>query len=351
MHCNRRRVASLLAVSFWLLSVPAACLFGPMDIGPGEVMRLLGAAAGFVPTAEVDPARLLVVSDIRLARICLSLFVGGGLAMAGVVFQGVLRNPLADPFTLGVSGGAALGASLALTIGPVLPLAMLPAMLTGVGIVTPAALAGAFIALGMVLLLGTAGGSFRRETVILAGVVVSTFLAALVSLVKALDEESVASIVFWIMGSFQGRGWPYLTVLLPPLVAGMTAIALHARELDILALGDTQARQLGMDTGRVRLLLLAGASCMTAGCVAVSGVIGFVGLIVPHLLRLVLGSAHGPLLVSAWFGGGILLLWSDVLARSILTGGAELPVGIVTALIGGPFFCLLLRREQRREAA
>lgn len=349
MNASRRRTITALTAALWLLSVPAACLFGPLDIGPVEVLRLLGAAAGLPISGPVDPARMLVVSDIRLARVCLSLLAGGGLAVAGVVFQGVLRNPLADPFTLGVSGGAALGASVAITFGAALPAALTPALLAGIGIVTPAALAGAFAALLLVLLLGTAGGTFRRETVILAGVVVSTFLAALVSLVKALDEESVASIVFWIMGSLQGRGWHHTLVLLPPLFLGLCIVVRHARDLDVLALGDVQARQLGMETGRVRGLLLCGASCITAGCVAVSGIIGFVGLVVPHLLRLMLGSAHGPLLIGAWFGGGVLLLWSDVLARSMLSGGVELPVGVVTALVGGPFFCLLLRREQRRE--
>jgi len=345
----RRRTALALGAALWLLSVPAACLFGPFDIGPAEVMRLLGAAAGVPVSGHVDPTRLLVVGDIRLARVCLSLLVGGGLAMAGVVFQGVLRNPLADPFTLGVSSGAALGASVAISFGVTLPAAVAPALVAGLGVVTPAALFGAFAALSLVLLLGTAAGSFRRETVVLAGVVVSTFLAALVSLVKALDEESVSSIVFWIMGSLQGRGWAHTAVLLPPLVLGLAAVVRHARDLDVLALGDTQASQLGMRTGYVRCVLLCGASCITAGCVAVSGVIGFVGLVVPHLLRLVLGAAHGPLLIGAWFGGGILLLWSDVVARTLLSGGAELPVGVVTALVGGPFFCLLLQREQRRE--
>lgn len=339
-----RRTAMMLALALWVLSVPLACLFGPMQLAPTQVLRLLGAAGGLVSADGLDPAQLLVVSDLRLARVVLALFAGGGLAVAGVVFQGVLRNPLADPFTLGVSGGAAFGASVAITFGASIPLTLVPALLRGAGIVTPAALAGALLALGMVLLLGRSGGGFRRETVVLAGVVTATFLSALVSLVKALDEESVSSIVFWIMGSFQGRGWRHVLMLLPPMMLGMALIARHTRELDILTLGDTQARQLGMDSGKVRLVLLAGASLVTAGCVAVSGVIGFIGLIIPHVMRLFLGAAHGPLLPAAWLGGGILLLWSDVLARTMLPGGMELPVGVVTALLGGPFFCLLLHR-------
>ena len=335
-------LAPLLAAVLWLASVPLACLPGPLPLPPGQVMHLLGASVGLVSAEGMDPAHLLVVGDIRLARVVLSLLCGGALAVAGVALQGVLRNPLADPFTLGISAGAACGASLAIAFGGLAGVG-----LAGVGLTPLAAFAGSLAALGMALALGRSGGSFQRETVILAGIAVATFLGAVVALVKALNEESVTSIVFWIMGSFQGRGWNALPLLLTPLLPGLVLIVLHWREMDVLALGDRQADQLGMRVGRVRLWLLLGASCMTAGCVAVAGVIGFVGLVVPHMLRMVMGGAHGPLLVGAWFGGGLLLVWADVLARSVLSGGQELPVGVVTALVGGPFFALLVRGREK----
>lgn len=348
--CRRLVFAALALV--WLASLPLACLPGPVPVSAHDVFQALAAAVGLAPSPQ-DPAIALVVERIRLARVCLAALCGGALAVAGVALQGVLRNPLADPFTLGISAGAACGASIAIALGG--PLA---AVLSGVwghlgaaqgftqaGLIAPAALCGAMAALFGALWLGRGEGTFSRESVILAGIAMAAFLGALVALIKALNEESVTSIVFWIMGSFQGRGWDSMPLLLITLVPGLLATALGWRALDVLAVGDEQAAQMGLDVGRARLWLLAGASCMTAGCVAVAGVIGFVGLVVPHVLRLLLGWGHGALLAGAFFGGGVLLVWADVLARCVLSGGQELPVGVVTALLGGPFFALLVRRR------
>lgn len=324
----------------WLVSVPLSCLGGPVAIEASDIMAALARLAGC--GQDGGPAAMhAVIGEIRLARAVLALLCGGALAVAGVALQGVLRNPLADPFTLGISAGAACGASLAIALGG--SPGWSPPLAGGASLVSVCALVGALLALAGALWLGRGEGGFRRETVILAGIAVAAFLGALVALIKALNEESVTSIVFWIMGSLQGRGWNALPLLLLTLVPGMLAVALHWRALDVLSLGDDQAAQVGLAVGRARFWLLAGASCMTAGCVAVTGVIGFVGLVVPHLLRLRLGVRHAPLLTGAFFGGGILLLWADVLARSVLDGGQELPVGVVTSLLGGPFFALMLR--------
>jgi iron complex transport system permease protein len=327
------------------VSVFLACYAGAFPVEFADVTAVLLHAAGLGPppaAAQDNPALTVVVLELRLGRVVLSLLVGASLAVAGTVYQGLLRNPLADPFTLGVSSGAAFGASVALFWGlGTMALPFFPAA----GILPAAALTGATAALAAVLVLGRVGGIMRRETLVLAGIVVSTFLSALISLVKSLDEESVASIVFWIMGSLQGRGWHEVMLFTPWFVLGMLPVIRFSRELDILSLGDVQARQLGMDASRVRLWLLLGAGALTGVSVAVSGVIGFVGLVVPHLVRMVIGAEHRPLLAVSALTGGLLLLWSDVLARTLLSGGAELPVGVVTALLGGPFFCLLLRRN------
>ena len=315
-----------------------------MPIPAAEVLDILASGFGVGDDAAVDSTRAVVVLDIRLSRIVLAWMVGAALAVSGVVFQGILRNPLADPFTLGVSSGAAFGASVVIYLG----LAGAVLEFAGIDILPLAAMGGAIAALIAVIMLGRIGGYLQRETLVLAGIVVATVLSALISLVKSLDEESVANIVFWIMGSFHGRGWNHVALFAPYFVIGLLVVWRFSRELDILSLGEVQARQLGMNAGRTRMFLLIGASLTAGAAVAVSGVIGFVGLVVPHLVRLFQGAEHRPLLATSCFFGGFLLLWSDVVARTILPEGAELPVGVVTALIGGPFFCLLLRRKARR---
>lgn len=320
-----------------LVSIPAGCFFGPLDIPVGEVLRALANGLGLYGF-EVDPMIRVVVMDIRLSRVCLSFMVGAALALSGSVFQGILQNPLADPFTIGVSTGAAFGASLAIFLG-----LGAGGGWAGLGLLPLAAMAGAFAALAAVIALGRIGGGMRRESVILAGIITAAFLSALIGLLKSLDEESLSSIVFWVMGGFQGRSWPHLLFSLPYFLVGGLLVFLHAKELDILSLGDSQARLLGLEADRTRLVLLLSASLITGAAVSVSGVIGFVGLAAPHLVRMTLGSEHGPLLAFSCLVGGTALLWSDAAARTILPHGEELPVGVITALAGGPFFCLLLK--------
>ncbi|MDR1241622.1 MAG: iron ABC transporter permease [Deltaproteobacteria bacterium] len=324
-----------------LLSIPAACFFGSRELDSALTAdfllrfwkeALFGLNAG--PLAGEEEKLRIIVTKIRLARVCLSYMAGAGLALAGVTFQGILRNPLADPFTLGISGGAALGAALAISFG--VSALLLPFW----------ALGGAALALFAVLILSVRGG-LRQESLILAGVVVSAFLAALIALVKTLNEDSVSSIVFWVMGSFQNRTWEDVKMIFPFCIVGMLPLLLMRRELDLLSLGEDTARLLGLHAARARFILLLSASCLSAACVAVSGIVGFVGIIVPHFIRILQGPKHGALMINSALAGGILLLWADTLARSALPMGQELPVGVLTALLGGPFFCLILNRKNR----
>jgi iron complex transport system permease protein len=332
----------VLFVAAVIVSIVAAATFGRIDVPAYSVFKAIAAGLGLSSGVGQDPVWEKIVFNIRLSRICLSGLVGLTLAVAGAAFQGILRNPLADPFTIGVSTGAAFGASLAIFLG------LGGYTYFGMGFVPLAALGGALAALFTVIALARINRQLRPETMVLAGIVVATFLAALISLVKSLDEESVSSIVFWVMGSFQGRGWHHVVFALPYMAAGLVLVGIYSRELDLLSLGGAQARQLGVDVDRVRMRILIGASLLTAGAVSVSGVIGFVGLVIPHLVRMAVGADHRPLLVLSGLLGAVALIWSDVAARVLLPGGEELPVGVVTALLGGPFFCLLLKWRKER---
>lgn len=316
------------------LSIYAALFFGSYPLAAQDVHEALLA----IILGSMETQTVVIVRDIRLARVLLAFLTGAALAMSGGVFQGLLRNPLADPFTLGVSGGAACGAAMALSLGWNLP---------GIPVLPLCALGGAFAAMLLVLAISRLGGGLSRESLVLGGIIVSTFLGAIIALIKSLNEESVSTIVFWIMGSFQGRGMEHIWLMLPYLLLGAAIVLIFSRELDILGLGGEQAAQVGVSVKQTRLVLLAGASALAAAAVCVSGIIGFVGLVVPHLVRMTLGPDSRPMLLFCALGGGILLLWSDVLARTILSHGAELPVGVITALFGGPFFCLIMVRGRR----
>ena len=341
--------ATTLRYVLWFVSLPVLMVLlafwvsgvGQFRVPYDTIARLWLAPVNPQAAAGIDDTIRYIVIHVRLARICLALLVGAALSLAGVVYQGVLRNPLADPFTLGVSSGAAFAAALAILLGwgslPFFGLSALPVVAFG----------GAMSALYLVYLLGRLDGRVHPTTLVLAGIIVSTFLSAWISLLKSLNQDSISTIVLWIMGSLSGKSWLHVMLLAPYVLVGLVAILFYARELDLFSLGDIQAQQLGVNVARTRFLLLLAASLMTAAAVSVSGVIGFVGLVVPHLVRLVLGPMHRRLLPASILIGGVLVLIADTLARSLLPRGEELPVGVVTAILGGPFFCFLLLRRKK----
>ncbi len=325
-----------LSLLLIVLAVVAAGV-GPYKLGYGQIYSLVTRWAAGETLNPAEATALAIIFHIRVARIVLAGLVGVGLSLAGTAFQGILLNPLAEPFTLGVAAGAAFGASLALSLG------LSGAFWGSLSLVPLMALLGAAAALALVLALGAMAGGFQHGTLILAGVIVSAFLSSLISLVKFLYADSLSSIVFWIMGSLSARGWAHVFFALPYILVGGLILLIYARELNLLTLGDAPAQQLGLSVKRVRLILLVAASLITAGAVAVSGIIGFVGLIVPHLARLLVGPDHRRVLPTAALMGALLLIAADTLSRCLLPYGQELPVGIITALLGGPFFCYLLK--------
>ncbi len=333
-HNKYKHINSILIFSVLLVIligiIPISLITGPANLG---FQKLLEFFCG-----NTDTITKIIITDIRLPRIILALLVGTALAASGVVFQGLLTNPLAGPFTLGISSGAAFGASLAILTG--LSTWMLPF----------AGLLGAGLALIAVMLLSGRNGGLQPGTLVLAGIVIGSIFSAALSLIKSLSGESLSSIVFWIMGSLSGRGWQEVKIFIPYLIIGMTGMFIYARDLDCICLGDDHAHSLGVDVTSVKRLLIFFASMTAAAAVSVSGIIGFIGLIVPHAIRMLAGPSHRKLLILSAIAGAILLLAADTLARSLSHNG-EIPVGVITALLGGPFFCLLLTHRQSSSGA
>ncbi len=327
----------LVAVLGALAALLFAALLLSMVVGPSSVT--LGEALRLLLGGEGEGAAADIVLRVRLPRALLAALVGACLAVAGVLFQALLRNPLADPFILGVSGGAALSGIAVLTLGSALGL--------GYAAVPPASFVGAILTVGLLLAVAGPRGRLSPTTLLLTGVVFNAFAsAAIVFLASSAGLADGARIFLWLIGNLSDArvdvaGWVAVF-----LVGGLACAIPLARSLDLLALGEDPAAQLGVDVERAKRLLLVATSLMVGAAVSVSGLIGFVGLITPHLLRLRIGPDHRLLVPASALAGAAFLVLCDTAARSLL-GGREIPVGAVTALAGGPFFLVLLRRHHR----
>lgn len=338
MSTSRPLLILLLLALILATAIVVATGMGFLKISPIEVLQiLLGRLLG-QEIHSSNPSFPFVVLEVRLPRILTAALVGGGLAVAGAVFQAILLNPLADPYTLGISSGAAFGASLAI-------------ILSIFGIVVPPwlsipvfAFLGAMATLVGVFSLAAGNNRLSSNTLILSGVIIAAILSAGIGFIKYLADEQVGIIIFWLMGSFVGRTWLDVLSTLIIVVPGLLFCLYYARDLNIMALGERTASTLGVESGRIKKMLLLCASLITAMCVSVSGIIGFVGLIVPHLLRMILGPDNRVLLPACFLGGAILLLGADTITRAWLP--SEIPIGVITSLIGGPFFCYIFRKKQ-----
>jgi iron complex transport system permease protein len=308
---------------------------GPVPLPPGVVARALLDSLPGLSFDVAEPARVIVL-QVRAPRIALGALVGFALATAGTVMQGFFRNPLADPSVVGVSSGAAVGAVAAIVAPLALPF--------GLEIQT-AAFAGALATAFGVYLVASEGGRTPVATLLLAGVAVQTFLGAVTAYLLLHAGESLERVVYWLMGHLSTATWGEVHAAALALPVALLAFP-YARDLNVLLLGEADAHSLGVEVERTKRLLLAVASLVTGAAVAVSGVIGFVGLVVPHVCRLVVGPDHRVLLPTSALAGAAFLVATDTVARS---GPAEVPVGIVTAAVGAPFFLFLLRRREVHE--
>ncbi|QDQ99400.1 iron ABC transporter permease [Tomitella fengzijianii] len=315
-----------------------ATLVGASGLSPGAVLAELADA---LPLVHVDSGlsaqQHAILWQIRLPRVVLGALVGATLAVAGAAYQGVFRNPLADPYLLGVSSGAGLGATVMIIAGA-----------SGAGMgslgVPVAAFAGGIVAVAATYLLGRSVGGGRGEVVIiLAGVAVAAFANAAQTFVQQRYQDTLQSVYSWLLGRLSTDGWSDVTLVLPYVAVTIVVILLFRRTLDVMSVGDVEAASLGIRPARVRLLLVAVATLGTAAVVSVSGLIGFVGIVVPHAVRLVAGPGHRLLLPLSVLAGAAFLVLADVVARTVLSP-AELPIGVVTAAIGAPFFLVVLRR-------
>ncbi|WP_324758946.1 vitamin B12 ABC transporter permease BtuC [Haloarcula montana] len=355
MHTTGRALSwsgALVGVLLAVVTVSAG--IGPVWIPPADVGKVLLNAV-VVPTGvtlsaggpeltttplfqfPVGELQRQIVLQVRLPRIVLGAIVGFSLAAAGTVMQGVFRNPMADPSIIGVSSGAAVGAVAFIVLPFALP--------WGLGL-RAAAFVGALLAAFGVYLIATRNGETPVATLLLAGVAIQTFLGAVVSFLLLQSGESMRRAVFWLMGHLANTAWADVTLSAGLVAVPFVALLAYTRDLNVLLLGSEDAQSLGVEVERSKRVLLAGSAVVTAAGVAVSGVIGFVGLIVPHAMRLVVGPDHRVLLPTAALAGASFLVATDTLARS---GSAEIPVGIVTAALGAPFFLYLLRKREVHE--
>jgi iron complex transport system permease protein len=318
-----------------LAAVAIATFLGSAALGPRVVLDVL------VGRATPDPTAAAIVWKLRLPRIGAAVIAGGALAVAGVGFQALTRNPLAEPSVLGVSSGAAFGVVIGQLAG------------SGAGIggtlrLTAFGFAGALVAGAIVYLIASVGGDLPVQTLLLSGVIVGIFFASAITVLTSLvDINRLGGIIHWLLGNVAPIPPASLVTFCALAVAGAWLIVAQARRLNVLALGEETALQLGVDAARVKLAVFAGAALLTADVVAFAGPIGFVGLVVPHVLRLVLGPDNRILAPAALIGGGIFLLLADTVARNVVAP-AELSVGVITSFCGAPFFVYLLRTRSRR---
>nr|WP_295972860.1 iron ABC transporter permease [uncultured Bacillus sp.] len=339
---NNKGTAFCFAGAFLIISMLSAISIGTVHVPIWEIIQIVGGEIFRFSPDQIDPMYTNIVLNIRVPRVLLAGLVGASLAIAGAAFQGLLRNPLADPYTLGVSSGASVGAVITLFLHLSFPL---------IGSLTLPFMSVICSLLTIVLVLFFAqkiDQSMKVETIILTGIIFSSFLGAFISLMIALTGDELRMIINWLLGSVSMRGWDYIKIMFPFFATGSILLLFNASELNAMAFGEERAQYLGVNVKKRKLMILTAGSILTGAAVSVSGTIGFVGLVIPHLTRLLWGPDHKYLLpLSILTGAGFLIL-ADLTARTIISP-SELPIGVITAIIGAPVFGLILLRSKRKE--
>ena len=339
----RARRAVLLSASLAVLlvgGIVASAIVGQLPVSPAEVVGSVLRGAGIpTPWAPDDPVVESTLWLIRFPRIAMGLAVGAALAVAGAVMQAIFGNPLAEPGVVGVSSGAALGASAAIVFG---------FTFLGDWSIAASAFVAGLLATLLVYGVSRANGKTEVVTLVLTGIAVNAFAGAGLALFMFLaDTQSREAIVFWQLGSLNGSRWPDVAVVLPVVIVGLAVAFALSRRYDLLSLGEKPARHLGVNVELLRIVSIVVVALLVAAAVAFCGIIAFVGLVIPHLMRMIIGPKHLPLLIASTLGGAVLLVAADLVARTAVPM-ADLPIGMLTSLIGGPFFFWLLRRTRKK---
>ena len=329
---NKNKTLAILSIPLVFFIISIGTSIGSSNIHILDTMSIILNKVINLPLREgIDPKDISIIWSLRLPRVLLAFMVGGCLAVSGSVVQSILKNELASPYTLGVSSGASLGAGLVIVLGISIPfLGQLTLPLIGF-------LCGLITVYGVIVFSSKIDKTMANNTIILAGMVFSLFVNALLTTLTALFSEDIKSISLWQMGSFSMKGWSYVRVLIPFLIIGIIGVLRYTKEMDILTFGEEQAKAVGVDTNRVKKHLFIHSAILTGSAVALSGTIGFVDLIAPHMVRRVFGSKHKYVIPMSFVFGGSLMVITDLIARTIVSP-AELPVGAITAIIGAPFF-------------
>jgi iron complex transport system permease protein len=341
---NKQLLLLICSIVLFYLTCLLAISIGSVSIPLSTIVQLIKQKIFFLNGSEFDESYELIIFKLRMPRVFLAAIVGAALACAGAAIQGLLKNPLGDPYILGVSSGASVGAVLVMFFGisiPYISMFTLPFVSILFGFIT------IFLVLRFTHLIDK---QMKVETIILTGVIFSSFLSSLVSLMIALSNEELRTIIYWLLGSVSLKGWPYIWVVSPVIGLGFILILFNSRVLNALAFGEETAHHLGVNVRKRKVIILIGTSILTGAAVAVSGIIGFVGLVIPHITRIVVGADHHYLLPMSIINGATFLVLTDLVARTVIAP-SEIPIGVMTALIGAPLFAYIFFQQRKEKRA
>ncbi len=333
-----------ISILVLLAAVILSATFGAAHISFLDAVRIMSSKipliGKFIPIDDLDASHVMIVLNLRLPRIILSALVGAALAVVGAALQGMFKNPMADPYVMGISSGASLGAAIAIIAG-------LEYTFSGIGFITIFAFAGSILTIVLIYSIARVGNKIPPTTLLLAGIAINFMLLSMVSVIMVFNRNQVEKIVFWVMGSVSAASWNQIAFLFPLVFIGIAIILAFSRDLNLMSTGEETAKSLGTEVEKVKKILIAICSLLVAASVSVSGAIGFVGLIIPHSVRLLSGSDHRSLLPFSAIGGAAFMVICDTIARSA-AAPAEIPVGAVTSILGSPYFIYLLYMNKKK---